>query len=177
MRTQAGVTLIEFLIGFTLLGVLVALAVPSFRDWIINSQIRTATDGIDNGLKLARSEAVRRNSPVRFRLPSSTASGWAVEAYNRATAGWDSYQVRDASEGTAAVTVTASQDTVIFIGDGRVSPAPSSAITFDVSHSGGGSCITSAGAGDMRCLRVTVSAGGSVRMCDPALASTNVASC
>ena len=177
MRTQSGVTLIEFLIGFVVLGVRVALAAPSFRDWMINSQIRTATDGIDNGLKLARSEAVRRNSPVRFRLMSSTASGWAVEALNRTSSSWDSFQIRDAGEGTASVTVTATQSTVVFVGDGRVSPAPTSAITFDLSHSGGSSCITTAGEGDMRCLRVTVSAGGSVRMCDPALSSGNVSSC
>lgn len=177
MRTQSGITLIEFLIAFTLLGVLVALAVPSFRDWMINSQIRTAADSIDNGLKLARSEAVRRNAPVRFRLTSSTDSGWAVETYNRDSATWDSYQVRAASEGSTGVTVVSTQNPVAFVGDGRISPAPSSAITYDLSHGGGSSCITTAGDGDMRCLRITVTTGGAVRMCDPALPSTNVSSC
>ena len=35
---------------------------------------------------------------------------------------------------------------------------------FDVSNPGGGSCQPG---GPMRCLRVTISGGGSLRMCDP----------
>ena len=174
---EEGATLIEFMLTFAIMGILVALAVPSFRDWIQNSQVRTATDAIDNGLQLARAEAVRRNLPVRFRLPDSAASGWVVEAFDRTSAAWSQVQQRSANEGTPNVLVTASQDTVVFLGTGGVSPTPVAAIQINVSNPAGGDCVTTAGSGSIRCLRVTVSAGGQVRMCDPALATGNAAAC
>ncbi|MBL8535314.1 MAG: GspH/FimT family pseudopilin [Betaproteobacteria bacterium] len=174
---QSGVTLIEFMIGFLILGILVGLAVPSFRDWIINSQVRTATDSINDGLQLSRAEAVRRNSPVRWRLPDETTSGWVIEALNRTTAAWDQIQVRNAGEGTTNVVVAASQTTVTFVGSGFVSPLPAQNITINVSNPNGGDCLTQAGVGDVRCLRVTVTAGGSIRMCDPASPSTSASAC
>ena len=69
------------------MGILFIMGVPSFKSWIQNTQIRTATEAIQNGLELARAEAVRRNTQVRFQLTSSvdnscaltTASGnWVV---------------------------------------------------------------------------------------------------
>ncbi len=174
---QEGATLIEFMVTFALMGVLVALAVPSFRDWIQNARVRTATDAITDGLQLARAEAVRRNNPVRFRLPDAAATGWVVEAFDRNGSNWTQVQQRSADEGTTIVAVDASQATVVFLGTGGVSPTPATPIQFNVSNPTGGECVTSAGSGSIRCLRVTVSAGGQVRMCDPALASGNAAAC
>lgn len=174
---QEGATLIEFMLTFAIMGILVALAVPSFRDWIQNSQVRTATDAITNGLQLARAEAVRRNNPVRFRLPDAAATGWVVEAFDRSTSAWTQVQQRSADEGTINVAVNATQATVVFLGTGGVSPTPAAAIQFNMSNPSGGDCVTSAGSGSIRCLRVTVSAGGQVRMCDPGLAAGSAASC
>ena len=53
------------------MGILFIMGVPSFKNWIQNAQIHTATEAIQNGLELARAEAVRRNSLVRFQLTSS----------------------------------------------------------------------------------------------------------
>ena len=84
---EAGFTLVELLIAITLMGILLFMGMPSFKSWIQNTQIRTATEAIQNGLELARGEAVRRNTQVRFQLTSSvdnscaltTASGnWVV---------------------------------------------------------------------------------------------------
>jgi type IV fimbrial biogenesis protein FimT len=174
---QEGATLIEFMLTFAIMGILVALAVPSFRDWIQNAQVRTATDAMTSGLQLARAEAVRRNNPVRFRLPDATASNWVIEAFDRNNANWTQVQQRSADEGTARVVVDATQSTIIFLGTGGVSPTPAAAIQINVSNPSGGDCVTSAGSGSIRCLRVTVSAGGQVRMCDPALAAGSAAAC
>jgi type IV fimbrial biogenesis protein FimT len=174
---QEGATLIEFMLTFAIMGILVALAVPSFRDWIQNAQVRTATDAITSGLQLARAEAVRRNNPVRFRLPDSAVSGWVVEAFDRNGSSWAQVQQRSADEGTTRVVVEASQTNVVFLGTGGVSPTPATAIQINVSNPSGGDCVTSAGSGSIRCLRVTVSAGGQVRMCDPALAAGSAAAC
>jgi type IV fimbrial biogenesis protein FimT len=174
---QGGATLIEFMLTFAIMGILVALAVPSFRDWIQNAQVRTATDAITSGLQLARAEAVRRNNPVRFRLPDAAATGWAVEAFDRNASTWTRVQQRSADEGTTNVVVNATQSTIVFLGTGGVSPTPPAAIQIDVSNPSGGDCVTPAGSGSIRCLRVTVSAGGQVRMCDPGLAAGSAASC
>ncbi len=174
---QKGATLIEFMLTFAIMGILVALAVPSFRDWIQNSQVRTASDAITSGLQLARAEAVRRNTPVRFRLPDATATGWVVESFDRNSSAWTQVQQRSANEGTANVVVNASQSTVVFLGTGGVTPTPAVAIQINVTNPSGGDCVTSAGSGSIRCLRVTVSAGGQVRMCDPGLATGSAAAC
>jgi len=87
IQREAGFTLIEILIGITIMGILLVMGIPSFKSWIQNTQIRTATEAIQNGLELARAEAVRRNTQVRFQLTSTvdntctknTASGnWVV---------------------------------------------------------------------------------------------------
>ncbi|MBI1395083.1 MAG: type II secretion system protein GspH [Betaproteobacteria bacterium] len=174
---QSGVSLIELMIGIILVGLLTALAAPSFRNWIQSSQVRTATDAITNGLQLSRAEAVHRNQPVRFTLPTADRAGWVVEAFDRDTGAWTRVQVRDQSEGTPNARVDASQTTVTFLGNGFVSPLPAQPITFNVTNPTGGACVTSSGDGEIRCLRVTVSAAGQIRMCDPALPSSNPAAC
>ncbi len=64
----AGFTLVELLITMTLLSVLLVLAAPSFTTWIRNSQVRTVAETLQNGLRVAQSEAVRRNRQVVFYL-------------------------------------------------------------------------------------------------------------
>jgi type IV fimbrial biogenesis protein FimT len=176
--TERGVTLIEFLIGFALLGILVMLAVPSFQDWILSSQVRTTADAINDGLQQARAEAVRRNSLVRFTLTDTNGGGWTVQARNAQTGAFAQILERSAAEGGQATLVAATQPTVDFNGTGWVTPAPATAIRFDVSNPRGGTCQAPGGAGGaVRCLRVLVSAGGQIRMCDPAAPASNPAAC
>ena len=44
------------------LGIMLALGLPSFVETIQNMQVRTAAESILDGLQIARSEAVRRNA-------------------------------------------------------------------------------------------------------------------
>ena len=177
LRGHRGATLVEFMVAFVVLGILITAGVPAFRDWLINGQVRTATDAIKEGLQLARAEAVKRNAPARFRLPEPTRSGWVIEALDRTTGTWTTIQQRHTGEGTASVLVAASQTTVTFVGSGGVMPVPTQPIVVDVSHPGGGTCQTLSGGGEVRCLRVTVATAGQVRMCDPAAQATNPAAC
>jgi type IV fimbrial biogenesis protein FimT len=174
---QRGASLIEFMIAFVVLGILVGLSIPSFRDWIVNSQVRTASDAIKDGVQLARTEAVRRNSPVRWRLPVATEAGWVIEALDRSTTTWGQVQLRSAQESTSSTVVAASQTTIVFAGSGVVVPAPTQAITVDVSNPPGGACVAQNGSGQVRCLRIVVTGGGQIRMCDPATPSTSPTAC
>ena len=58
---QRGFTLVELMIGIAIVGLSLVMAAPSFSSWIQSTQIRTAAEAVQNGLQLARGEAVRRN--------------------------------------------------------------------------------------------------------------------
>jgi type IV fimbrial biogenesis protein FimT len=69
-----GFTLIEMMLAIALLGILVGIAVPAYRDVILNQRVTSATNDLHAALSFARSEAVKRNANVTL-LPA--ADGWA----------------------------------------------------------------------------------------------------
>jgi len=177
---QQGVTLVEIAIGLILVAVLAAIAVPSFRDWIQNAQVRTATESINEGLQLARAEAVRLNGPVAFTLTNTAGAGWTIRTLNvNDLTALATTQTRSAAE-TSNARVTASATVVCFNGTGQQIPAAGgvcparSQVTFDIDNPSGGTCAPS---GNVRCLRVVVRTGGQMRMCDPALPTSDSQSC
>lgn len=184
-------SLIELMVGIAIVAILFSLAAPSFSTWIQNTHIRTAAEAIQNGVMLARAEAVRRNSTVRFQLTdttdnscalSTTGTNWVVSQDDPTGACASAIpdpsdtsppaprliQVRAGAEGSRNALVAAGQSTVVFNGLGRVTPVPAGDINVNISNPIGGDCAADVPAGPMRCLRVVVSPGGQVRMCDPA---------
>ncbi len=194
LHPQQGVTLIELCIGIVIMAVLIVLALPTFTAWLQNSQIRVAADAIQNGISIARSEAIRRNTSVRFQFTSTADNSCALSTSGKnwvvslddptspaacGSAASDTVapriiQMRPASDGTPNAVVAADQSVIVFTGLGRVNPVPAANININVTNPTGGSC---AAAGPMRCLRIVVSTGGQVRMCDPAFASTDPQGC
>lgn len=201
-HSQCGVSMIELLVGLTIIGILAAIGVPALGSWIQNGQIRVTAESIQNGLQLARAEAVHRNVQVRFQLTtttdntcalSPTNSNWVISLDNPTNLCAqpklnDAFpvddavnnpapriiQVRPSSEGSRNAVVAATQSTFIFNGLGRLTTA---ADTIAVSNPTGGACATIATNGPMRCLNVAVTTGGQVRMCNPAKASTDPQGC
>jgi type IV fimbrial biogenesis protein FimT len=143
---------------------------------ITNSEVRTAAESINGALRQARNEAVRTNAPARWRQTAAIGAGWVVERLDRPSGAWVRVNERGAGEGGGRVDVAASQATVVFLGNGMVTPVPAAQIRFDVTNPTVGACLSGA-TGDVRCLRVLVSAGGEVRLCDPAAATTSTLSC
>ncbi|MEJ7807580.1 MAG: GspH/FimT family pseudopilin [Telluria sp.] len=173
-RAGHGFSLIELLVAMAILGLLMAAAGPGFSEWIANSRVRTTAESIQNGLMLAKAEAVRRNAKVQFVMTdsaptvanidaitaSTTGSGWLVRKY-RATGTYvsaDFIQGRSIAEGGTNTTVTAGQSSFVFSGIARLSPIPGATVNVNVS-----------GSGATRPLRITVTQGSAIRMCDPAL--------
>ncbi len=191
MLRQKGMTLIELMVGIVVIGILFALGAPNFRNWIQSSQIRTFSESILNGLQLAKSAAVNRNAPVSFVLTSTldatcaaspTGTNWIVllspndptnqcNAAPSDTAAPFIIQKGSGTEGSPNAAVSAVAATITFDGLGRASTG---ANTITVSNPTGGAC---AGGGPMRCLHVEVTPGGRIRMCDPALATTDPQGC
>lgn len=192
---QGGVSLIELMIGLIILAILLSAGLPAFSLWIQNTQNRTAAESLLNGLQLARTEAVRRNADVRFNLTDATGLiAWNVgcvsatancpatiqsrsgsEGTSNARAGIDTAAIPSPAPATQFNTVitggTGLPAGVTFTGLGRV---PSANIGTDITRID----ITNASEASARRLVVTVGAGGTIRMCDPALSlSANPQGC
>jgi len=194
-RTQAGMSLIEMMIGLVILGLLIMIGLPNMNIWLNNSQIRTAGETMLAGLTLARVEAVRRNQVVRLQLVSDLTAGcvistsgtsWVVslddptglcDAAPKEPAPGDPppriIQNRSGAEGSARAALAATPAGVVYFnGLGRLtSPGGAANMTrIDISNPGGGACENPDGSGGpMRCLRINISLGGEARMCDPAV--------
>ena len=75
---EHGFTLIELMVTIAVLAIIVTLAAPSFQATIENNRLTSQANELVTALALARSEAVRRNTPVTV-CPGSCAlgQGWA----------------------------------------------------------------------------------------------------
>jgi type IV fimbrial biogenesis protein FimT len=170
--SQRGFSIIEILISLVVMGVLIGLAAPNFFAFLQNQQIRAATESTLNGLQVARAEAVRRNTPVQVVLAPPTAA-WTVTRVSTGTV----VQSRISEQSTASAvlaTTPAGATTVTFSALGGVTAnadASASVNQIDVTNAG------FAAASGARPLRITVSAGGNIRMCDPALALPDPRGC
>lgn len=183
----SGVTLIELMVTISVLALLLLAVVPSVGTWMANTQIRNVATSIQYGLQRARSEAVRRNQPVRFSLValadsavmddscalSASGVSWVVSLDDPAgecaaqPSDNDGPRIVDKRAGgiggknvtvSAQTTAGGDADTVIFSGFGRVVGADAIGV-IDVDHVEPGT--------DYRALRIVVGNGGTVRMCDP----------
>lgn len=164
----AGFSMIEVMAAITIVAVLLAVAMPSFQAMMSGIQVKTAAEALNNGLQLAKGEAVRRNANVTFTLGVGTA--WTVGC---ATPVLDNNA--DGVDECPAVVQTRANE----IGSGRVTLAVVPAGATTVTFSGLGRALTTnpitrldvSATGSNRSLRILVS-GGSVRMCDPNIVSS-----
>lgn len=201
MRHEAGLSLVELMVAIAVLGVLSALAAPSFFGYIENNRVRVAAENLTAGLNLARSEAIRRNRAVEFVLtaaadagpanvnlinPSATGGSWVVRVGNDAgTFDYiDGRQLTEASgrtDGTSSVQVAG-----VDAGGTAVSLIRFSSMSrtnlggearFNFSNPAAGACVADNPSGPIRCQRVLVSPSGLVRICDPAAAAPDTRAC
>ena len=164
MRTRfaAGMSLIELLIGLVLVGILLALGVPSFAAWMQNVQVRNAAESISNGLQLARANAIQRNKSVTFTM-NGPDSSWSVTIDSPSALEPGIVQTRSAAEGTPNAVIATTDPTITFDGLGKTNLL--AAATIQVTNPTGGACGTANT--EMRCLNLTVAVGGQIKMCDP----------
>lgn len=177
-----GFTLIEALVTLTILSLLIAAALPALNTWVKNARVRTVAQALQDGVRMAQSEALRRNRQVVFSLTNGSPGRDSVAAANGRN--WAVH----------ALPLTSSADAIEFVQGGvladvaaGVAIAGPGAICFNsagrqVANASPGvasaACTVNAAAplaiynlsvsGGDRPLRVNVSLGGQVRVCDPA---------
>ncbi|MBS0433308.1 MAG: GspH/FimT family pseudopilin [Proteobacteria bacterium] len=181
---QCGLTLVELMVTISILAMLFFLALPDFRAWIQNTRMRTVAEALQNGVRQAQAEAVRRNRTVVFLLTNAepgvgavaqaNGSNWAMRAlpllpteaaeFLRGGAFSDVAQGVSIASPAAAICFNPAGQQVAVPAEGCV-PAVTN---YDVTR-----------AGAERRLRIVVALGGRVRMCDPdkVLSATNPDGC
>lgn len=174
-----GFTLIELLVSITLLSLLLGLAMPSFGVWTRNAQVRSVADGLQAGIRLAQTEALRRNRQVVFFLTNNKACTSSIAA----TVDGPFWSIRTipmiAGETAEVVTCGQLADTSAGVAiDGLGAAVCFNSLGRQVANAAtgvtNGNCtlgttdanfdVTLTGA-DRR-LRVSVSLGGRTRLCD-----------
>ncbi|CAG1008384.1 Fimbrial protein [Burkholderiales bacterium] len=171
---QTGMSLIEMMVAIAIFTILALMALPMYSTWIASQQVRTATELVLDGLRIAQGEAIKRNQQVR--LVIDPAEGWTVELVA------DDSVLRQAifREGSPKVELTVTPvgtTTVMFDGLGRVLDKDAAAlderITIDVDSTSGFTGV--------RKLRVVIdtaaATGVGIRSCDPKLDATDPRGC
>ena len=62
MKRENGFTLVELLISIVIVTTLLAMGIPSFKDFLKNNRLVAQSNGLVAALQLARSEAVKRGT-------------------------------------------------------------------------------------------------------------------
>jgi type IV fimbrial biogenesis protein FimT len=114
-RAQRGFSLIELMVVVTIAAVMLGVAVPSFREFMAGQRVKNTAFDFAAALLLARSEAIKRNTPVTVaQAGASWAEGWTVAV------GGNTLSTKEAP---VNVTITTDPDPtagVAYQGNGRV---------------------------------------------------------
>jgi type IV fimbrial biogenesis protein FimT len=137
-RRSRGFTVTEMLIVVAIMAILAAIAAPYMGDMIRRQRIKTAAFDVFASLAFARSEAIKRNTPVTITPTGGNwAEGWRIVDSNnnvlREQSGWASLQ----ATGPA---------TVVFAGSGRSTALASISLS-----------STGIDAGSYRCVKLDLS--------------------
>jgi type IV fimbrial biogenesis protein FimT len=191
---QRGVTFVEIVVVVAIFGVAILSVLPDVSVSMGNARVRAASESLLSGLQRARVEALRRNERVTFFLMAAgpaapldngcarSAAGlsWVVSAID--PTGACAADPSDTTDPRIKIKADGSHlaDNVTLAAVDRTGTTSASAITFDssgritdadsiryinLSHSSGNA--------DMRRLRIEVTMGGVIRLCEPDIAASS----
>lgn len=206
LNRALGFTLLEMVVTMAIFAILVALTVPSMQTWIANTRVRAVADALQNGVRLAQAESLRRSRQVVFALTNNN-TGLQAPGFTAAANGsyWAIQTIPAMTDGTETPVVVGSgalssvgsnvqitgQAAICFNSMGRLVANANTGVTGGVCTvpTGGGTVptlnytITATNGSGVQLgdhpLRVEVALGGQVHLCDPSqtLSSTNPYGC
>jgi len=192
-RPAHGFTMIELMMTMTLFGILLLMGIPMLSGTIANSKARSVAESIQNGLRTAQTEALRRSRQTVFVLTTSApaanagavanGTNWYIQVLPIvSTETVDTPVVDSGSFGNLASGVTITGPAIICFNSmgrlvanstttaafGAACTVPTGPVTYDVTKSGAN-----------RTYELQVNLGGQVRMCDKSktLSTTNPDGC
>ena len=153
-RRVAGFTIIEVLIVVAIVGILATLSVPSMRDLIASTKVKTATSDVFASLIFARSEAIKRNAAIEIVpvVATNWNAGWSVKSTGTVA----TLTVQDAISGDVAV--TGPNATLRYRGDGRLTDTAGAPLNATFTF-----IATAFSHIQMRCIKIDPSGRPSVR--------------
>ncbi|WP_324256027.1 pilus assembly FimT family protein [Niveibacterium sp. 24ML] len=190
LKSEArGFTLIELMVSVAILAVLLSVGVPAMSTWTKNAAVAARGETIQNGLRQAYGEAIRRNAPVQFILTDGPATVNGVTSTAKTNGKNWIARVLDAAAfpGTLTVVgfVAGSPAAEVSGSGGSTIEGPASVI-----FTGSGRLLNNSGnllssyqvyrvsnPASTRVMCVFASPGGGVRSCDPAYASGDPRAC
>jgi type IV fimbrial biogenesis protein FimT len=189
----SGFTLIEMAVTMAIFAIMVALGIPAMRTWVSDTKVRAVTDALQNGLRQAQAESLRRSRQVVFALTNTTTpNNYPVAAVANGLS-WVAWTLPSMTDGTEtpqfiASGILSSTSTNVLINSHSTAAICFNSVgrlvnntTTVTAVTGGANCVTPTGAppvqkfdvtltGADRPLEVQVGLGGQVHMCDPAMA-------
>lgn len=189
LRLQRGITLVEMVVAVGLLSCMLLASLHVMNARAGAAPLRDAAQSFGDGLRGAQRAAIERNGPVTFWMVSGmeqdetracvlSAEGphWVVSGGRTpepcASERLQESARRDAAEGKAprvSASTAAGEPAVrvTFDGFGRVAGGAGQLSAIDIRAAGASA----------EALRITVSRGGEIRVCDPAAPARDVRAC
>jgi len=118
-RIQKGFTLIELLITLVIAAILVTIAIPNFSGLIQNNRLISQTNSLIADLNYARSESIKRGTPVSVSAEDGEwANGWVIKLQSAADT--DFLRQSAAVQKGLSIKTDDSIDTIAFLASGNV---------------------------------------------------------
>jgi prepilin-type N-terminal cleavage/methylation domain-containing protein len=117
MKRTKGFTVVELMIALAILGVVVAIVIPGFRNFVERNAVTTTSNELLNGLLFARGEAIRTEIHTTF---TPLAHGWQVTDDDDVT-------IKDQNATHTGITIVGNP--VTYNARGRTVPANAETVT------------------------------------------------
>ena len=180
-----GFSLVELMVVIAVAAIFMTLAAPSFQEMLNGMRVRSTAETFNQGLQLARSEAIKRNDRIEFNIDATT--GWSVcpssSAATCATAATIQSKPALESSRNVAVAVTncpggagGTPTKVTFTGLGRqyVDAAGAYNNPDDTAEFCG---LAISAPTTQKAYNVVIQPIGYIKMCNPSLAAGTVGAC